>query len=145
MGDKIELSGWRYFSGGLDTKTNTTGEHSIFGRYDDYEIMFHVSTLLPFYAPDPQQVERKRHLGNDIVVILFLDSNIPYKPTLISSNFIHSTIVVQPLRNPEGVTNYYRVWCVTKDSVEPFGPSLPKPPIFEKNIRFKEFLYQKSK
>ena len=34
-------------------------------------MMFHVSTLLPFFPADPQQVERKRHIGNDLVVIIF--------------------------------------------------------------------------
>ena len=34
--------------------------------------MFHVSTLLPFKEKgDNQQLERKRHIGNDIVAIVF--------------------------------------------------------------------------
>ena len=97
LGERVELEGWNGFAGGLDTKTKTTGTHSIHSKYQDYEIMFHVSTMLPFYPADPQQVERKRHLGNGIVLRVFLDSRSPYKPTIISSNFIHSTIVVQPL------------------------------------------------
>jgi RAP1 GTPase activating protein 1 len=35
--------------------------------------MFHVATYIPFTPEDRQQVERKRHLGNDIVVIVFRD------------------------------------------------------------------------
>lgn len=144
LGDKVELNGWKGFSGGLDTKTGTTGKFSIFSSFQDYEIMFHVSTLLPFSKSDPQQVERKRHLGNDIVVILFLDSQTPYKPTLISSNFVHVVIVIQPLKNNKGFTTHYRMCCVTKDGVENFSPSIPKPPFFAKNNEYRSFLYNKS-
>lgn len=31
--------------------------------------MFHVSTLLPHSDRDSQQIERKRHIGNDRVTI----------------------------------------------------------------------------
>lgn len=33
--------------------------------------MFHVSTLLPYTVGDLQQLQRKRHIGNDIVAIIF--------------------------------------------------------------------------
>jgi hypothetical protein len=49
--------------------------------------MYHVSTLLPFSADDTQQLERKRHLGNDIVVIIYKEGDTPYAPTTIRSEF----------------------------------------------------------
>jgi len=50
--------------------------------------MFHVSTLLPFFPDDPQQVERKRHLGNDVVLIIFREEpNEPFSPLTIRSQF----------------------------------------------------------
>ena len=146
LGDTIPLQGWPHFAGGLDTKTGTTGTHSLFGKLEDYEIMFHVSTMLPYTPNDPQQVERKRHLGNDIVLVLFVDSTVPYKPTMISSNFIHVAIVVQPIPSPEGPEpTHYRVWCVSKESVEDFGPALPRPSLFRRDQHFRNFLYAKSK
>ncbi len=33
--------------------------------------MFHVSTLLPLHESDVQKLERKRHIGNDIVIVVF--------------------------------------------------------------------------
>lgn len=33
--------------------------------------MFHVSTFLPYTVGDTQQLQRKRHIGNDIVAIVF--------------------------------------------------------------------------
>lgn len=49
--------------------------------------MFHVSTLLPHDAVNPQQLERKRHLGNDIVVIVFKEGDQLYDPNCIKSEF----------------------------------------------------------
>ena len=49
--------------------------------------MFHVSTCLPYYENDKQQLERKRHLGNDICVIIFKDGDTPYSPDTIKSEF----------------------------------------------------------
>lgn len=83
LGERIKLDNWKGFRGGLDVRTGTTGSHSIYRKFNNNEIMFHVSTLLPFNPKDKQQVsfigssphssqlERKRHIGNDIVVILF--------------------------------------------------------------------------
>ena len=57
------------FKGGLDITSDDTGQESIYASYDNSEIMFHVSTLLPHSHKDTQQIERKRHIGNDRVAI----------------------------------------------------------------------------
>lgn len=36
---------------------DSTGTHSLYTRYQDYEIMFHVSTMLPYTANNTQQVQ----------------------------------------------------------------------------------------
>lgn len=51
-----------------------TGRFSVYTIYEGHEIMFHVSTMLPYSKDNKQQVERKRHIGNDIVNIIFVDS-----------------------------------------------------------------------
>ncbi len=43
--------------------------------------MFHVSTELPFDAADAQCLERKRHLGNDVVVIVYLEGDGQFDPS----------------------------------------------------------------
>jgi RAP1 GTPase activating protein 1 len=53
------------------------------------DIMFHVSTLLPYSAVDPQQIHRKRRIGNDIGVIVFQDGG-TFKPS-ISSELIRNS------------------------------------------------------
>ena len=37
---------------------DSTGTHSLYTTYKDYEIMFHVSTLLPYTPNNKQQVNR---------------------------------------------------------------------------------------
>ena len=44
------------YRGGLDVAGDQTGEYSVYTEYKDREIMFHVSTLLPFDEQDSQQV-----------------------------------------------------------------------------------------
>ena len=44
------------YRGGLDTRGDMTGEESVFTQHEEHEIMFHVSTLLPFTPDDRQQV-----------------------------------------------------------------------------------------
>lgn len=56
LGDRIELQGWKEFRAGLDVRTNTTGTHSVFTKFMELSIMFHVSTFLPFFPLDEQQV-----------------------------------------------------------------------------------------
>ena len=44
------------FNGGLDVNHNNTGTESYYTRFKDKEIMFHVSTLLPYEKQDKQKV-----------------------------------------------------------------------------------------
>ena len=56
LGERVTLKGWEKFRGGLDARGNMTGEESIYTTHEEHEIMFHVSTLLPFNSEDRQQV-----------------------------------------------------------------------------------------
>lgn len=38
------------------TEADSTGTHSLYTTYKDYEIMFHVSTMLPYTPNNKQQV-----------------------------------------------------------------------------------------
>eukprot|EP01130_Rhizamoeba_saxonica_P000728 TRINITY_DN1065_c0_g1_i2.p1 TRINITY_DN1065_c0_g1~~TRINITY_DN1065_c0_g1_i2.p1 ORF type:complete len:430 (-),score=76.12 TRINITY_DN1065_c0_g1_i2:62-1351(-) len=123
LGDKIDLLDWEEYRAGLDVKHNSTGEHSIYTQWRDYEIMYHVATMLPYNSYLPQQLDRKRHLGNDIVLIIFKEGNLPYVPNRIASEFNQVIIVVQPVVY-KGDT-FYRISCGSKFTVHRFGPELP--------------------
>ncbi|KPJ06675.1 GTPase-activating Rap/Ran-GAP domain-like protein 3 [Papilio machaon] len=140
LGDKIRLRGWNRFRGGLDVKGDMTGSHSIYTMHQGHEIMFHVSTMLPFSKDNKQQLERKRHIGNDIVNIIFTEDSThnTFNPQYVKSHFTHIFAVVSEV-DGEG----YRLSVYSDDSVPPFGPSLPCPPVFNDPQLFREFLLVK--
>uniref|UniRef100_A0A8D0DKC5 Rap-GAP domain-containing protein n=1 Tax=Salvator merianae TaxID=96440 RepID=A0A8D0DKC5_SALMN len=142
LGDRIQLQDFRGFRGGLDVTRGQTGTESIYTNFRGKEIMFHISTMLPFTEGDAQQLQRKRHIGNDIVAIVFQDENTPFVPDMIASNFLHAYIVVQLHHSVLGET-LYKVSVTARDDVPFFGPSLPNPAVFKKGTEFREFLLAK--
>lgn len=97
LGQRIQLKDHKGYRGGLDIQNGHTGDTAVYEVFKDREIMFHVSTLLPYTDNDPQQLQRKRHIGNDIVAIVFQEENTPFCPDMIASHFLHAFIVVQVL------------------------------------------------
>jgi len=101
--------------------------------------MFHVSVLLP-HSHSVQQIEKKRHIGNDIVVIIFRDEGCePFSPNQINSHFNNVFIVVEPTRDSSGV-RYYKIAIVAKSGVPVAAPMLPYGGVFEKNEQLRDFL-----
>ncbi|KAK5936199.1 hypothetical protein CgunFtcFv8_027674, partial [Champsocephalus gunnari] len=125
--------------GGLDVSHGQTGSQSVYSVHREQEIMFHVSTKLPFIEGDAQQLQRKRHIGNDIVALVFQEDATPFVPDMIASNFLHAFILVQP----EGDSDSYKVSVTAREDVPPFGPPLPIPAVFKKGPDFREFLLTK--
>lgn len=41
----------------------------------EFQIMWHVATMLPYSPDNPQQLHKKRHLGNDVCMLIFRDHN----------------------------------------------------------------------
>ncbi|XP_039913186.1 rap1 GTPase-activating protein 1-like isoform X2 [Hirundo rustica] len=142
LGDKIQLQDFRGFRGGLDVTRGQTGTESVYTNFRGKEIMFHVSTKLPFTEGDSQQLQRKRHIGNDIVAIIFQDESTPFVPDMIASNFLHAYVVVQLTHSTTGDT-LYKVSVTARDDVPFFGPPLPNPAVFKKSAEFREFLLVK--
>ncbi|XP_055515700.1 GTPase-activating Rap/Ran-GAP domain-like protein 3 [Leucoraja erinacea] len=142
MGESITLKGWIGYRGGLDTKNDTTGIHSIYTVYQGHEIMFHVSTMLPYSKENKQQVERKRHIGNDIVTMVFQegeDSSPAFKPSMIRSHFTHIFALVRYNKQNDS----YRLKIFSEESVPLFGPPLPTPPVFTDHHEFRDFVLVK--
>ncbi|XP_036039310.1 GTPase-activating Rap/Ran-GAP domain-like protein 3 isoform X2 [Onychomys torridus] len=142
LGDTITLKGWTGYRGGLDTKNNTTGINSVYTVYQGHEVMFHVSTMLPYSKENRQQVERKRHIGNDIVTIVFQEgeeSSPAFKPSMIRSHFTHIFALVRYDQKNDN----YRLKIFSEESVPLFGPPLPSPPVFTDHQEFRDFLLVK--
>ncbi|XP_041706384.1 GTPase-activating Rap/Ran-GAP domain-like protein 3 isoform X6 [Coregonus clupeaformis] len=142
LGDTISLQGWVGYRGGLDTKNDTTGMNSIYTVYQGHELMFHISTMLPYSKENKQQVERKRHIGNDIVTIVFQegeDTSPSFKPSMIRSHFTHIFALVRY----NSQNDSYRLKIFSEESVPLFGPPLPSPPVFTDHQEFRDFLLVK--
>ena len=142
LGTRVTLAQHTGYRGGLDTQFGQTGQHSVYTEHMGKEIMYHVATLLPFSETDSQQLQRKRHIGNDIVSIVFQEGNTPFSPDMVTSHFLHSYIVVQPEHSDNSET-LYRVSVTARGDVPYFGPSLPSPPVFRRGPQFREWLLNK--
>ncbi|XP_031659765.1 rap1 GTPase-activating protein 1-like isoform X7 [Oncorhynchus kisutch] len=142
LGEKVELHDFKGFRGGLDVTHGQTGSESVYHNYRNKEIMFHVSTKLPYTEGDTQQLQRKRHIGNDIVAIVFQEESTPFVPDMIASNFLHAYVVVQ-VENACTDNVLYKVSVTARDDVPFFGPPLPDPAVFRKGPEFQEFLFTK--
>lgn len=94
---KLKYINKNRFRGGLDVIDGATGSESVYEFHDNAEIMFHVSTFLPHSEKDQQYVERKRHIGNDRVAIVFQDQDTPFSPKMIKSKLLHVFMIIQPV------------------------------------------------
>ncbi|XP_061904796.1 rap1 GTPase-activating protein 2-like isoform X2 [Entelurus aequoreus] len=142
LGDTVELQDFKGFRGGLDVSHGQTGSQSVYTVYRQQEVMFHVSTKLPFTEGDTQQLQRKRHIGNDIVAVVFQEEATPFVPDMIASNFLHAFVLVQ-VENPCSENTSYKVSVTAREDVPPFGPPLPNQAVFKKGPEFREFLLTK--
>nr|KAJ3419585.1 Signal-induced proliferation-associated 1-like protein 1 [Polyrhizophydium stewartii] len=150
LGDRVELKGFKGFAGGLDTSNGRTGTHSIYTCWRKFEIMFHVATMLPLLSADEQHIDRKRHIGNDIINIVYLEGDAQFDPNSIRSQFTHVFIVVKeephvaddasPGGGAETGQPGYRVAVASNSDVPRFGPLLPEPSVFVNMGELREFL-----
>jgi len=140
----IPLADHPGYRGGLDTRYGQTGTYSLFEKFHGNEIMFHVSTFLPYVESDSQQLQRKCHIGNDIVAVVFQDGDTPFTPDMITSHFLHAFIIVQPIYNKDWITTRYKITICAKADVPQFGPTFPGGSnIIRKGQELKEFLLTK--
>ncbi|KNC51479.1 GTPase activating protein Rap1-GAP [Thecamonas trahens ATCC 50062] len=142
LGDTIELQGWEAYRAGLDVRSGGTGTTSIYTQWRHFEVMWHVATMLPYFPTDVQQLQRKRHLGNDIVMVVFVEGSTPYVPTCVYSQFNHVLLIVQPVdKELTGGRTCYRMSMACKSDVGTFGPKLPRQKYFERSQDLRNWLY----
>ncbi|KKZ66618.1 hypothetical protein EMCG_07732 [[Emmonsia] crescens] len=142
-----------YFLSGLGTKVpikdakfNTQGLHSDHDGEYTYawrdrvtEIIYHVATMMPTdLESDPQCVNKKRHIGNSFVNIIFNRSNLAFNFDTISSQFNFVNIVISPAsrispthrpdsEHPDFSKTFYVVKVMTKSNFPELSPSaIPK-------------------
>ncbi|TMW61502.1 hypothetical protein Poli38472_012693 [Pythium oligandrum] len=123
LGWEIDLLSHRGFIGGLDSnpRSLSNGRTSLYYATAHSEVMFHVVTKMPTKPTDPQQIDKKRHVGNDYVHIVWSENDAhDYDPSTITSHFNDVQLVIYPLRRSQ--RGLYLVKVHSKDKVPPFGP-----------------------
>jgi len=81
------------YAGGLDEDED--GEYA-YAWWDDIgQILYHTATLMPSFD-DENCTNKKRHIGNDYVRIVWNDSGMPYKFDTLATEFQFVNIVIEP-------------------------------------------------
>ncbi|KAK2944540.1 putative Ral GTPase-activating protein subunit alpha-2 [Blattamonas nauphoetae] len=124
LGWEVDLATHKGFMGGLD-RTGIAGVTSPY--YSDYanEVIFHVPSFWMSRPDDPQQIHKKRHVGNDHVHIIWNEHTQEYKPNTISSQFNFAHIVVNAI--PSSGNRLFRVRVFAKKLQHSVGDKLSGP------------------
>lgn len=97
LGTKVGLQNAKFNTQGLDREANSDGTHTYAWRDRVTEIVFHVTTMMPTdLEHDAQCVNKKRHIGNDFVNIIFNDSGLPFDIDTFKSQFNYVNIIITP-------------------------------------------------
>lgn len=93
LGRLIHLRGQvDVYAGGLDPDED--GEYA-YAWWDDIgQVLYHTATLMP--NSEEGYTNKKRHIGNDYVRIVWNDSGFPYKFDTLSTQFQFVNIVIEP-------------------------------------------------
>ncbi|KAJ7743849.1 hypothetical protein B0H16DRAFT_1889830 [Mycena metata] len=82
------------YAGGLDPDED--GEYA-YAWWDDIgQILYHTATMMPSNPDDPHFTNKKRHIGNDFVRIVWNDSGKPYRFDTLNTQFQFVNIVIEP-------------------------------------------------
>lgn len=97
LGTLTKLKGAEFNTQGLDREYDTDGQYTFCWRDRVTEIVFHVTTQMPTNLDhDPRCINKKKHIGNDFVNIIFNDSGLPFKFDTFPSEFNYVNIVITP-------------------------------------------------
>ncbi|POS86382.1 hypothetical protein EPUL_002681 [Erysiphe pulchra] len=97
LGTLTKLRGANFNTQGLDRQADSDGEYTFCWRDRVTEIVFHVTTQMPTDLDnDPQCSNKKKHIGNDFVNIIFNNSGLPFNFNTFPSAFNFVNIVITP-------------------------------------------------
>lgn len=82
------------YTGGLDADED--GEYAYAWWDDTGQILYHTATMMPNHEHDERCNFKKRHIGNDLVRIIWNDSGLPYRFDTLTTEFQFVNIVIEP-------------------------------------------------
>ena len=125
LGTRVRLAGHLGYAGGMDTSgSNADGAWMLVHRTVATSLVFHVATLMPNASGDDASLNKKRHIGNDYVSIVWLDGVADADTTFslddISSQFAQVFITVRRVHGRD-------LYAVQLECRPPLEPVLPLP------------------
>ena len=97
LGTRVSLKDAIFNTQGLDRESNQDGTHTYAWRDRVTEIVFHIPTMMPTDVEnDPRCTNKKRHIGNEFVKIIYNDSGLPFDFDTFESQFNYVNIVITP-------------------------------------------------
>ncbi|KAH9867436.1 hypothetical protein IAQ61_008030 [Plenodomus lingam] len=136
LGTLCRLKGAKFNTGGLDTREDVDGEFTYCWRDRCMELVFHITTMMPTNRDDDMTYpNKKRHIGNDFVNIIFNDSGLPYNFDTFPSAFNYVHIVISPESrasfvdrrmesDPNGRERYYKVQAISRPGFPDISPAV---------------------
>ncbi|KAG7447270.1 uncharacterized protein BT62DRAFT_892563 [Guyanagaster necrorhizus] len=129
IGRLIELRGQiDVYAGGLNPDDD--GEYA-YAWWDDIgQILYHTATMMPSLPTDPACNNKKAHIGNDFVRIVWNDGGRPYRFDTLSTEFQFVNIVVEPhslgaiaaFSNNLHENEYFKVTVQSAEGMMEFAP-----------------------
>lgn len=136
LGTLCRLKDAKFNTGGLDTRGDMDGEFTYCWRDRCMELVFHITTMMPTNRDDDMTYpNKKRHIGNDFVNIIFNDSGLPYNFDTFPSAFNYVHIVISPESrasfvdrrldaDPDGRDRYYKVQAISRHDFPDVSPAV---------------------
>ncbi|XP_029142262.1 ral GTPase-activating protein subunit alpha-2 [Protobothrops mucrosquamatus] len=115
LGWEVDLSTHCGFMGGLQ-RNGSTGQTAPYYATSTIEVIFHVSTRMPFDSDD-SLTKKLRHLGNDEVHVIWSEHSRNYRRGIIPTDFGDVLIIIYPMRN-----RMFYIEIMKKQQVPFFGP-----------------------
>ncbi|KAK0049216.1 tuberin [Biomphalaria pfeifferi] len=97
LGDMIsieEAEKEKVYLGGL---TSNDGKFTVTWQDECLRVIYHIATLMPNRQGDTRFTNKKSHIGNDFVTIVYNDSSEDYKSGTITGQFNFVSIIIRPL------------------------------------------------
>ncbi|THH07243.1 hypothetical protein EW145_g3510 [Phellinidium pouzarii] len=116
------------YTGGLNPDED--GEYAYAWWDDTGQVLYHTATMMPNHPHDIRCNYKKRHIGNDLVRIVWNDSGLPYRFDTLSSEFQFVNIVIEPhsrgaiaaYANNEHENEYFRLSVQCAEGMAEFAP-----------------------
>jgi hypothetical protein len=97
LGTLIRLQGATFNTQGLDREYDADGQYTYCWRDRSTELVYHITTMMPTdLANDSYCINKKRHIGNDFVNVIWNDSGEPFDFNTFPSQFNYVYIVITP-------------------------------------------------